>query len=168
MTLSLQEISDRMEIQDLLVDYGCAMESHDWDALDDVFTEDAIIDYTDLHGTKGDLATTKQFMQALANRPREAQYMVSPSKIVFAGDGDSASARTIARHPFLIDRGEGEIPHPVFCAIWYNDRFLRTPKGWRIQERVVERFYYFNVPPELAFLEQPHGDNCACAALTAG
>src|SRR6476469_9216654 len=120
MTLSVQEISDRLEIQDLLVAYGYAMESHDWEGLDDVFTEDAIIDYTDLHGTRGDLATTKQFMQALANRPREAQYMVSPSKIVFAADSDNASARTIARHPFLIDRGEGEVPHPVFCAIWYN------------------------------------------------
>ena len=168
MTLSLEEISDRMEIQDLLVSYGCAMESHDWAALDDVFTEDAIIDYSDLHGTRGDLATTKQFMQALANRPKEAQYMVSPTKILFSANRDRASARTIARHPFLIDRGDGQPPHVTFCAIWYNDSFRRTPSGWRIAERVVERFYYFNVPPELAFLEQPHGDDCACAVMTAG
>src|SRR5215469_4096683 len=98
MTLSLQEISDRLEIQDLLVAYGYAMEGHHWDALDTVFTQDAVIDYTDLHGTRGDLATTKQFMQALANRPREAQYLVATSRLRL--DGDTAESRTIGRHPF--------------------------------------------------------------------
>jgi hypothetical protein len=166
MTLSLQDISDRLEIQDLLVAYGYAMESHDWDALDGVFTADAVIDYTDLHGTRGDLATTKQFMQALANRPREAQYLVATSRLHI--DGNSARSRTIGRHPCLIDRG-GPVPHVMFCGIWYNDEFVRTSEGWRIKERVVERFYYHNVPPELAFLEAPHvAEGCACQAMTAG
>jgi hypothetical protein len=165
MTLSLQEISDRLEIQDLLVRYGYAMEGHDWDALDDVFTDDAVIDYTDLHGTRGDLPTTKQFMQALANKPKEAQYLVATSRLAI--DGDVAESRTIGRHPVLLDRG-GPVPHVMFCAIWYNDRFVRTAAGWRIRERVVERFYYHNVPPELAFLEAPHlAEGCACSAMTA-
>jgi hypothetical protein len=165
MTLTLQEISDRLEIQDLLVQYGYAMESLDFDALDDVFTEDALIDYSDLHGTKGDLPTTKGFMQALAVKPRVAQYLVATSKLTI--EGDTAEARTIGRHPVLIDRGD-EVPHVMFCGIWYNDRFVRTAKGWRIRERVVERFYYHNVPPELAFLELPHqAEGCVCAVMTA-
>ena len=38
MTMSLEEISDRMEIQDLMVRYSYAIDSRNWDALDDVFT----------------------------------------------------------------------------------------------------------------------------------
>ena len=41
-----QELSDRFEIQDLLADYCHAIDSQNFSALDDIFTEDAIIDYT--------------------------------------------------------------------------------------------------------------------------
>ena len=45
MTMTLQEISDRFEIQELFVDYTQAIDRRNWDALDDVFTPDAHIDY---------------------------------------------------------------------------------------------------------------------------
>ena len=38
--LSLQEISDRLEIQDLLSRYSYAIDERNWDGLDDVFTPD--------------------------------------------------------------------------------------------------------------------------------
>ena len=47
MTFSLQDLSDRQEIQELLAAYSYAIDFRDWDALDDVFTEDATIDYTE-------------------------------------------------------------------------------------------------------------------------
>ena len=42
--LSLAEISDRLEIQQLLVDYSTAIDSRRFDDLDKVFTPDAYID----------------------------------------------------------------------------------------------------------------------------
>ena len=48
--LDLQEISDRIEIQDLLSRYTDAIDRRDWDALDGVFTPDAFIDYTSVGG----------------------------------------------------------------------------------------------------------------------
>ncbi len=51
MTMSLQDISDRLEIQDLLVAYSYAIDGRDFDALDDVFTPDAFIDYTAMGGS---------------------------------------------------------------------------------------------------------------------
>jgi len=159
MTMPLQEISDRMEIQDLLVSYSYALEAHDWDALDDVFTQDALIDYSEEHGSTGDLATTKQFMAALTTRPFESQYMVATSKITI--DGDTAVGRSIHHHPVLVDLSDGST-HVYFCGNWYRDRFVRTPNGWRIKERVTERCYYHNLPPELAFLQDEHNDDCAC------
>ena len=46
MPLSLQQISDRIEIHDLLVRYSHAIDTRNFDALDQVFTPDAFIDYS--------------------------------------------------------------------------------------------------------------------------
>jgi hypothetical protein len=43
--LRLSEISDRFEIQQLLVDYSTAIDQRRFDDLDGVFTPDAYIDY---------------------------------------------------------------------------------------------------------------------------
>jgi SnoaL-like domain len=42
--LSLEEISDRLEIEQLLVDYSTATDSHRFDDPDALFTPDAYID----------------------------------------------------------------------------------------------------------------------------
>src|SRR6202022_443654 len=51
--LSQAEISDRLEIQQLLVDYSTAIDLRRFDDLDAVFTPDAYIDYTALGGIEG-------------------------------------------------------------------------------------------------------------------
>ena len=51
--LSLQEISDRLEIQQLLVDYSTALDQRRFDDLDAVFTPDAYIDYRVTGGIDG-------------------------------------------------------------------------------------------------------------------
>jgi len=51
--LSLQEISDRMEIQQLMIDYSSAIDQHEFDRLDEVFTSDAYIDYRAMGGIDG-------------------------------------------------------------------------------------------------------------------
>ena len=48
--LSLAEISDRLEIQQLVVDYSTAIDQRRFDDLDAVFTPDA---YIDLQADKG-------------------------------------------------------------------------------------------------------------------
>jgi len=45
--LDQQEISDRLEIQNLLVSYCDAIDGRNWDVLDNIFTPDAVIDYTE-------------------------------------------------------------------------------------------------------------------------
>ena len=51
----LQEISDSIEIQDLLTRYCNAIDSKKYEMLDSVFTQDAIIDYTSAGGIRGTL-----------------------------------------------------------------------------------------------------------------
>ena len=44
MAMSAQEISDRLEIEQLLVRYCYAIDQRDWDAYRSVYTKDAVID----------------------------------------------------------------------------------------------------------------------------
>ena len=48
MALSLQDVSDRLEIQDLMTGYCYAVDDRDFDALDRFFTADAVIDYREM------------------------------------------------------------------------------------------------------------------------
>jgi hypothetical protein len=144
MTLSPQQMSDRLEIQDLLADYSHAIDRKDWDALDDVFTEDALIDYSAFGGSTGDLATTKAFLaDALSGFPH-FQHMVATSKVEV--DGDEAVGRTICHNPMVLQEDERGVTRMMFCGLWYLDRFVRTPDGWRIAERREEKAYMHVTP----------------------
>jgi hypothetical protein len=145
MPLSLQEISDRIEIQDLITAYSYAIDTRNWDALDDVFTPDARIDYSEMGGSKGNLTETKQFLRKAMQQFSGFQHMVATSQIKLRGD--VAEGRTICHNPMVLERGQGG-QHVFFCGLWYRDRFVRTPKGWRIAERVEEKSYFHNVPAD--------------------
>ena len=148
MTLSMQQISDRLEINDLLAGYSYAIDFRDWDALDNVFTADAVIDYTEMGGPRGNLTETKAFLASAMKMFTAFQHMQATTKLTFDG-ADRAHGKTICHNPMVFDLGEGKT-HVMFCGLWYRDTFVRTPDGWRIQERYEERSYFYNVPEALA------------------
>ncbi|HEX4018027.1 MAG TPA: nuclear transport factor 2 family protein [Frankiaceae bacterium] len=143
MTLTLQEISDRMEIQDLLTAYSHAIDSRNWDALDDVFTEDAHIDYAEMGGSAGNVTETKDFLIKAMPMFSSFQHMVATTKLDFDGP-DLARGKTICHNPMVIDKGEGKQPHVFICGLWYRDTFVRTEAGWRIKDRYEEKSFFYN------------------------
>lgn len=149
--LSLQEISDRLEIQDLLARYSHAIDRRDWDALDRVFTPDAMIDYTAMGGARGTLPEIKAYLAEALTHFTGFQHLVATSELTIAED--SAEAKTICHNPMtmIVDGAEWVF----FCGLWYHDRFTRTPHGWRIIERTEEKSYFFNLPPN--FTPPPTG-----------
>ena len=142
--LSHQTLSDRMEIQDLLVAYCDAIDSRQWAKLDDVFTEDAWIDYTAVGGAKGNLKDTKNYLDKALGKFSSYQHMMGLPRISL--DGDKATARTICFNPIVLDK-DGK-PHVFFVGIWYNDELLRTDCGWRISKRAEEFSYFHNFPKD--------------------
>lgn len=148
MTMTLQEISDRLEIQELFVDYTQAIDRRDWDALDDVFTPDAHIDYSATGGSAGDLAATKAFLAQVMPMFKSYQHLVGTSKIVI--DGDTATATSILHNPMVLPGRDGGPPHTFFVGVWYHDQLVRTARGWRIKQRVEELCYFHNVPEGMA------------------
>ena len=147
--LSLQEISDRMEIQDLLNHYSHWLDLQEWDKLAGVFTPDAHVDYSEMGGSKGNLEETIAFLKMAMPNFSSYYHMVSNIVIDFDADGNTARTRTICHNPMVIDKGDGDT-HVFFCGLWYRDVVVRTPEGWRIKERVEEKSYFHNVPTDFA------------------
>jgi hypothetical protein len=131
--LSLAEISDRLEIQQLLVDYSTAIDSRRFDDLDRVFTPDAHIDYTELGGIAGTFPDVKAWLaEVLPNFPAYF-HMLGNFDIRLAGD--TASSRTILFNPMQL----GDDGRVMFCGLWYDDEFVRTGEGWRMTKRVESK-----------------------------
>lgn len=129
--LSLAEISDRLEIQQLLVDYSTAIDSRRFDDLDRVFTPDAYIDYTELGGIAGTYGDVKAWLaEVLPNFPA---YFHMLGNFDIRIDGDTASSRTILFNPMKLSDDNDQI---MFCGLWYDDEFIRTADGWRMTRRV--------------------------------
>jgi hypothetical protein len=143
--LSLQEISDRLEIQELLIRYSHGVDTHDWDGWESVFTEDAVIDYTEMGGPRGSVKETRAFLESTMPMFSSTQHMLGNT--VLEIDGDQARARTICHNPMVLDR-DGQ-PHIFVCGLWYRDLLVRTPDGWRIKDRYEERSFIDNLPPGL-------------------
>lgn len=141
--MDLQQLSDRMEIQDLMVEYCYAIDNRDWDALDNVFTPDAIIDYSEMVGFKGNLAETKKFLSESMVVIQDCQHIISTSQIRL--DGDRATGRTVCTNPMVL-KPDG---HVFIVGLWYKDEFVRTDKGWRISSRYEQNSWRFNVPEGL-------------------
>jgi len=142
--LSQQEMSDRLEIQDLLTSYCEAIDSRDWAALDNIFTADAVIDYTEAGGARGSLTETKAYLDKALKPFSGMQHMVGLPMIKVTGD--SATSRVILFNPMVIER-EGQ-PHVFFVGLWYRDTLIRTTAGWRIQTRHEELSYFHNLPAD--------------------
>lgn len=138
--LSLAEISDRLEIQQLLVDYSTAIDQRRFDDLDKVFTPDAYIDYTALGGIEGHYPEVKKWLaEVLPGFPVYAHMLGNFSVRV---DRDTASSRVICFNPMVLGGDSGTNGNQVlFCGLWYDDEFLRTPDGWRMTRRVETKVF---------------------------
>ena len=150
MALSLQQISDRIEVEDLLERYTSCIDAKDWDGLDSVFAPDAVLDYSSSGGPPaGPYPEIKAWLQrALAIFPM-TQHMIGKSRISI--DGDTAQCRSIFYNPmgmptdadgkFTPDAAAAAGLHTFVVGGFYNDTCRRTADGWRIVKKVEEQSY---------------------------
>ncbi|MBU3751776.1 MAG: nuclear transport factor 2 family protein [Mycobacterium sp.] len=135
--LSLAEISDRLEIQQLLTDYATAIDQRRFADLDLIFTPDAYIDYRAMGGIDGLFPQVRAWLaEVLPNFPAY-YHLIGNFDIKLAGD--RATGRTMCFNPMQFGAGPdpGDQPSRIlFCALWYDDDFVRTDAGWRISRRV--------------------------------
>lgn len=142
MPLTVQEMSDRFEIQDLIVGYCYAVDDRDWDALDAMFTADAVIDYSEMVGVKGGLPEIKAFLADSLSSVKAFQHAVSTTQ--YRIDGDTARTRTAVYNPMVIEEDGAE--RVMVFGLWYHHEYVRTADGWRIARLYEQRCYSENVP----------------------
>jgi hypothetical protein len=137
-------LADRLELQQLVIDYANAIDLRQWDRLDRVFTPDAYIDYRVMGGIDGKYPQVKAWLAgALANFPA---YMHLTGNFSCEIAGDSATGLTACFNPMAVPSPTGGDPDVMFLGLWYEDRYVRTPAGWRIAQRVEKKCYEYNMP----------------------
>lgn len=143
--LSQQEMSDRFEIQDLIYRYAQLVDSRQIDALRDVFTVDAHIDYSAMGGTVGNLEDTLSFLQASLTEGLFPSTQHLNANLQISVAGDTGSGRVMCFNPMemAVPGGETQV---FFLGLWYLDEYRRTAQGWRISRREEEKSWVFNTP----------------------
>ncbi len=134
--MTLQDISDRLEIQDLLVRYCYALDRSDWPAFDNLFTADAVLDYTAFGGPRAGVREMAAFLRAALESMLGAQHTISTTLIEL--DGDRATASSAGLVPMRLGGDSGN-PDILLNGLWYHDVLVRTAAGWRIAQRIQEK-----------------------------
>jgi hypothetical protein len=120
------EIADRLELHELPGRYGDAIDDRDWARLDQIFTEDAVFDLTDLGGPRlVGLPEIKRYMDEDADHPRT--HLMTNIYVDETPDGVRLQFRIVALLP---ERRVGTAS--------YFDHVVKTEHGWRVRDRVLK------------------------------
>ena len=146
MPFSLAELSDRAEIQDLLIREAHALDKADWDAWQRCFAPDAAIDYSENDGMRGRPAEVRAWLaETFATFPA-CQHLSSNTAIEL--DGDRARARTMQY--IGVDLEFDGVRRVVISGIWFHDELARQGGAWRITRRHEELAWRHNFPEDYA------------------
>lgn len=137
--MTLAEISDRFEIQQLLIDYSTAIDQKRFDDLDQVFTPDAYIDYRVTGGIDGRFPEVKAWLKDVL--PNFPAYYHMLGNVDIRISGDTGSSRAICFNPMVMGGPGQDRSQIYFVGIWYIDEFVRTADGWRMSKRVEEKCF---------------------------
>lgn len=135
MTLSVHDISDRLEITDTITRYSHGLDQRLWSEWDRTFLPDAVIDFSHVGMAEHSPAELREIFTA--NDPTRISGQHLLHNILIDLDGDRATARaeytlnTLARTDT-----PGRAQH-VQGGGWYDDELVRTADGWRIARRTA-------------------------------
>lgn len=121
---------DVFEIRNVIARYMRAMRIRDVDLMDDVFTPDAVVDYTAIGGSRSSWSETKPWLTGMIAVELFMLY-VGDVYVTFDDDGDGARVETSWHGVFV---AAPDVP-PLTIYGTYDDTFVRTPAGWRITAR---------------------------------
>ncbi len=125
---------DRTEIVQVLNLYGFALDSHQFELFDLVFTEDVRAEFGPAgavwHGLANLKRTFDEFHTTLDNHQHQ---MIGQ---VVHVDGDKANAFSYGNWLLVRDGAEGG--SSWLGTGWYDDELVRTAGGWRIRDRIAK------------------------------
>ena len=132
----IEQLSDKIEINELLARYCHSLDQKDWPAFRAIFTNDAHVDFSAFGGPRGSVSDLEFFLRPILDGLAGSQHTVSTIKVDL--DGDTAKARSAAIVPMTTIDSMGE-ESTFISGLWYEDQLTRTKDGWRIQSRMQVR-----------------------------
>ncbi|MET0839261.1 MAG: nuclear transport factor 2 family protein [Marmoricola sp.] len=133
--MDLDQISDRLEIEALLTRYTRAIDTGEWDRLDEVFTPDADIDYTASGGIAAPYAEIKPWLAEML--PIFPRRMHTLGQIDSQVDGDAATVAAYFHNPMVLPQDGSEGVLVEFGGLYHHE-LVRTPDGWRSRRLLEE------------------------------
>jgi hypothetical protein len=141
----LQVCVDRMEILQLFAKYCHIIDDCEFEKLTDVFTADALLDYSSLgefvQGQHTTMHGVREFIAFLTNSMRD----MGPGLTHFMANhlidvrGDEAN---IVSHNHVLNLPQGG---------HYRSHARRTPQGWRIDHFVFQNRLYHDMAKKMGF-----------------
>lgn len=139
--MDITELSDRSEINDLLVRYSEALNRGDWDTWTACFTDDAHLDYTTAGGVAGTVGEAVSWLSPTMAIFDMRMSRLANIQICFDG-ADQAAVGSQYNMVMRIPAGDqAGTPTYIEAGGWYDDVVVRTAPGWRISRR-TERIAY--------------------------
>ncbi|MFC0527707.1 nuclear transport factor 2 family protein [Phytohabitans kaempferiae] len=121
---------DRAAIEQILTTYARACDRREFETVGECFTADAQAEYSGVRLARG-AEHIVAHMAPLANLP-VTQHVVGSVSVEVDGDTATVASYTVVH----MVRTAGEGHEVVHRGLTYDDRFVRTPQGWRIADRV--------------------------------
>lgn len=148
MPLSIQQVSDRLEIQDVLTRYCYAVDDRDWDAYRQLFTPDAVIDDTVTGGIRSGVEEHIAYMKKALSKVSMSQHAIST--VLVELNGNEAGVRAHCSCPIVLDTPQNS-RHVMFQGLWYRETLIRIEGGWKIRSLLEEGYWKHNAPAGFKF-----------------
>lgn len=126
-------VADRLAIEDVLYAYADAIDGRDWEAVREVFTDDAVLDYAGSGGPAGPRDEVVDWIRAMLSNLGHSQHAMLNPRIRVEGDRAHAVCQLV--NPLLMQAGPEETD-ALLVGGRYVDRLRRVDGAWRIEHRV--------------------------------
>ncbi|MDA9675994.1 nuclear transport factor 2 family protein [Pseudomonadota bacterium] len=137
--MDIKEISDRLELEKLVTDYATAVDTRNFTEFNNLFTADAMIDYTAVGGISGNLKEIIVYLETALDFFPNYQHFISNISLTITGN--NASGKVMCFNP--MQTKENQV---FFLGIWYHDTYINIDDRWFISSRIEESSWSHNVP----------------------
>ena len=137
--MDIKEISDRLELEKLVTDYATAVDTRNFNEFNNLFTADAIIDYTAVGGILGNLKEIIVYLETALDFFPNYQHFISNISLTITGN--NATGKVMCFNP--MQTKENQV---FFLGIWYHDTYINIDDRWFISSRIEESSWSHNVP----------------------
>jgi ketosteroid isomerase-like protein len=148
------DLATRAAISDVVVAYATAVDTRDWTAFRQLFTDDAVIDYSAAYGIAGGPDEITRWISALMTRELVPDTMHAITNVRISVAGDTAAAWAYYVNPDVMTVGADE-PYLLFNAGRYSIGLRQAGGRWRISRLEAEIMFSHRGALEQFSVESP-------------